>query len=312
MELWIGLTVMAALMQSVRTAGQKQLAHGLTSAGAAVVRYLYGLPFVALYLCWLVYWQSDAPGVLPEGNERFYLFALLASIAQLIATALMVWLFRFRNFAIGSMYVKTEALMAALLGVVLFSETLSVIGWLSILLGALGIVLISSRAGLVASDGHAQSIWQKLSQLLFNPAAGVGLLAGGLFALTSLFLRQASLTLESDFQLSAAFTLAVMVLMQTLIGVVYLALRSAQDWRAMALQHRTCFFVGLTSVLGSVGWFTAMTLQPVAYVKAVGQVEFIFTLAIAVLFFRERLTAREILGMLVIITGVLLLLLARH
>ena len=80
----------------------------------------------------------------------------------------------------------------------------------------------------------------------------------------------------------------------------------------MALQHRTCFFVGLTSVLGSVGWFTAMTLQPVAYVKAVGQVEFIFTLAIAVLFFRERLTAREILGMLVIITGVLLLLLARH
>lgn len=307
MEVWVGLTVMAALMQSVRTAGQKKLAHGLTATGAAVVRYLYGLPFALLYLFWLVYWQPDASGSLPDSNERFLLFAFLASLTQLIATALMVWLFRFRNFAIGSMYVKTEALLAALLGAVLFSESLSAMAWLSIVLGAIGIMLISSRKSSAPEHGADQS---HLMQWLFNPAAGTGLLAGGLFAMTSLCLRQASLSLDTGFQLSAAYTLAVMVIMQSLIGILYLSFRSASDWGAMSRQHPACVFVGLTSVMGSVGWFTAMTLQPVAYVKAVGQIEFIFTLMIAVLFFREKLTAREILGMLVIVAGVLLLLLA--
>ncbi len=310
MEVWVLLTVMAALMQSVRTAGQKQLGHGLTSAGAAVVRYLYGLPFVAAYLLWLLFFQQEQSQSLPELNSRFLWFALLASIAQLVATALMVWLFRFRNFAVGSLYVKTEAMLAALLGVVLFSESLSWIGWLSISMGAVGIVLMSSRGALSDTEKQSLSLAQKISGFLFNPAAGVGLLAGGLFALTSLCLRQASLTLDSDFQLSAAFTLAVMVVLQSIIGSIYLLLRSRNDWLAMKQQTGICLFVGLTSVIGSIGWFTAMTLQPVAYVKAVGQVEFIFTLSIAVLFFKERLHPREVLGMVVIIAGVLLLLLA--
>lgn len=313
MSTWVALTLMAALMQSVRTAGQKSLGHGLTASGAAVVRYLYGLPFALIYLVVLIFWAGSdeaSLAVIPKPELRFWGYALFAAICQLIATALMVWLFRFRNFALGSFYVKTEAMLAAVLGVLIWSETLSLLAWLSIGLGAVGIFLMGQgKAYLVKSDrGKALSWGQRIKHFLLDPAAGVGLLAGLLFALTSLSLRQASLSLDLDFQLGAAVTLVVMVILQTLIGALYLSWRSPSDWKAMKLQTGVCAFVGLTSVVGSVGWFTAMTLQPVAYVKAVGQIEFVFTLLVAVLFFKERPSPIELIGMGAILSGVLLLL----
>ena len=310
MSIWVALTLMAALMQSVRTAGQKSLGHGLTASGAAVVRYLFGLPFALLYLAVLLSFSDVS---LPQPTLRFWGYALFAAVCQLVATALMVWLFRFRNFALGSFYVKTEAMLAAVLGVLIWSETLSWLAWSSILLGAVGIFLMGQgKASLLSVDAEqgSPSFGQRIRHFFLDPAAGVGLLAGLLFALTSLSLRQASLSLELDFQLGAAVTLVVMVVLQTLIGAFYLSWRSPSDWRAMANQMPVCSFVGLTSVIGSVGWFTAMTLQPVAYVKAVGQIEFVFTLLVAVFFFKERPSPIELVGMGAILSGVLLLLLS--
>ena len=69
-------------------------------------------------------------------------------------------------------------------------------------------------------------------------------------------------------------------------------------------------FVGATSVVGSAGWFTAFTLERAAYVKTLGQVEFVLTLAISVLYFKELPKKMELLGMAALISGVILLLLA--
>ena len=52
--------------------------------------------------------------------------------------------------------------------------------------------------------------------------------------------------------------------------------------------------------LGIIFWFTAFTLQNAAYVKAVGQIELIFSLLISTLFFKDHINAREVLGMLLI------------
>ena len=69
-------------------------------------------------------------------------------------------------------------------------------------------------------------------------------------------------------------------------------------------------FVGITSALGSIGWFTAFTLQKASLVKAVGQIEFIFTLAISILFIRERTSPVELCGMLLVVAGIVYLLVA--
>ena len=56
-------------------------------------------------------------------------------------------------------------------------------------------------------------------------------------------------------------------------------------------------------------WPTAFTLQNVAYVKAVGQVELIFSLAASILFFNEKFTRREAVGIALISASVLSLVL---
>ena len=61
-------------------------------------------------------------------------------------------------------------------------------------------------------------------------------------------------------------------------------------------------------MLGSVGWFTAMALQNAAYVRAVGQVELLFTFLTSVIVFKEKVTVNEVFGTVLIVGGILVLL----
>ena len=66
--------------------------------------------------------------------------------------------------------------------------------------------------------------------------------------------------------------------------------------------------MGITGTLGSIGWYTAFALQEAAIVKTLGQVEFIFTVAITYLFFKERISKVEWIGMVLVLASILLLL----
>ncbi len=49
-------------------------------------------------------------------------------------------------------------------------------------------------------------------------------------------------------------------------------------------------------MLGSVGWFTAMTLEQAYYVRAFGQIEFVFAMLVSTRLFRERYRLNELVG----------------
>src|SRR3546814_18587472 len=93
-----------------------------------------------------------------------------------------------------------------------------------------------------------------------------------------------------------------------LLGGWVLATR-AGELAAIARAWKTCVFVGLTSALGSVGWFTAMTIERASYVKAIGQIEFVFAIAVSTLVFAERSTPPAPFGMSLIAVCIVLLLL---
>ena len=95
-----------------------------------------------------------------------------------------------------------------------------------------------------------------------------------------------------------------MVCLQTLIMWVYGAIRSPAQFALIARQWRVSLFVGVTSALGSIGWFTAMTVERASYVKALGQIEFVFALVISTLFFRERTTGLELVGMMLVAVAI--------
>jgi drug/metabolite transporter (DMT)-like permease len=65
-------------------------------------------------------------------------------------------------------------------------------------------------------------------------------------------------------------------------------------------------FIGVTSAVGSIAWFTAFTLQNASYIRAVGQIEVVFTLLISVLYFRERISSLELAGIAATVAGILL------
>ena len=299
-HLWIFLTLFAVVMQTVRTAGQKQLSAHMDAVAATLVRFLFGLPFAVAYLFAVSRWYQ---ATLPQTNGTFWVFAVIASVTQVVATALLIYLFSLRNFAVGTTYARTEAFLTALVGALLFGELITLPGWAAILASVSGVVVLT------IARTHIEAI--TLLQRLWNPAAAVGLASGLCFALASLSLRKASLSLEiSNFQLSAGMTLVTMVSIQTAITASYVAIKNARQFGTIFHHWRECLFVGLTSALGSIGWFTAMTLERAAYVKALGQIEFVFALGISTFFFRERSNALELGGMALIAVGVLVLVLA--
>lgn len=298
--IWIPITLFAVVMQTVRTAGQKQLTAHLDPIAVTLVRFLFGLPFAAVYLACVAAW-SDAS--LPPLNGTFVVYTALGGVAQIIATVLLIHLFSLRNFAVGTTYARTEAFLTAFIGALFFGEWISIQGWVAIVISVAGVVVLTIARSHVDSGSVLGRLW--------NRAAAIGLASGLGFALASLSIRKASLSFGiDDFLLSAGITLVLMIILQTFIMVVYVAVRSPTQFAIIARQWRVSLFVGLTSALGSIGWFTAMTVERAAYVKALGQVEFLFALVISTLFFRERTTRVELMGMTLVAGGVVILLLA--
>lgn len=293
MHSWVYFTLLAAFMQAVRTAGQKKLSEQLSAMATTSVRYIYALPFAWLYLfAVLGYQEQDMPAL----NAAFLGYGLFACVMQIIGTWCLVVAFKYRNFAVATSLAKTEAIQVAVVGAIFFSASLSGLAWLSVLVGVIGVLLVSK-------------VKFSLQDMLHNPGAGFGLASGLGLAITTLLIRQTSLALNIDLILSAAVTLVFMISIQSLLSLVYLGMTQYKQLIAMLVHWRGCLFVGITSVLGSIGWFTAASLQNAAYVKALGQVEFFVTLFITYRIFKEKISLKEYAGMLLIILSVVILLL---
>jgi drug/metabolite transporter (DMT)-like permease len=88
---------------------------------------------------------------------------------------------------------------------------------------------------------------------------------------------------------------------------LWLAWREAGQITAVWQARAVAGWIGLTSMAGSFCWFLAFTLQSAAYVKAVGQIELIFSILASALFFKETIPKREMAGIAVLGVSIVLL-----
>jgi drug/metabolite transporter (DMT)-like permease len=88
---------------------------------------------------------------------------------------------------------------------------------------------------------------------------------------------------------------------------VWLGLAEPGEAGRVARAWRRTLPVSVTGVTASLAWFTAFALYNAAYVRAIGQVEVVFTILASGLIFRERLAAREIAGILLVVASLLLI-----
>lgn len=301
--LWIPISAFAALMQAVRTAAQKALNARLSTWMTTYVRSIFGLPFMLLYL-WVVV-EIEGIGA-PGFSVEYLLYCAGAAAAQVIATFLLILLFRMSNFAVGTMLSKTDVMQTAIIGSLLFSEAISAVGWIAIILTVLGVILISGGRVRSALPGSSGGLWRAM----VSPATAIGLATGLCFSLSYLFLREASLVMEVGTRpWRAAWTMVMVTSMQVIGLGIWLLLTEAREFARLPALIRPCLFIGVTSALGSIGWFTAMALQNASYVKAVGQIEVVFTVLISTLYFHESIRRVEFLGIGMIVLGVLLFIL---
>lgn len=299
-ELWIPITIFAAFCQNLRSALQKHLKGRLGTTGATFVRFGYGFPFALLYLAFL---HAGLGHGLPAPNLTFLAAGALGGLAQIVATFLLVHLFSYRNFAVGTAYSKTEPVQAAIFGLVLLGETVTAGAVAAILIGVAGVVMISIAR-------QPLTLRAVIASLIGRPAL-IGLASAASFGVSAVLYRQASTALDGpNFIMQAAFTLAFVTLFQTVAMVLWMAWREPDQLRASLVHWRVAIWVGLVGVAGSAGWFTAMTLQQVAYVRALGQIELVFTFLASWFAFKERINRSELVGCILIVSGILLLLAA--
>jgi len=298
MEIWIPITIVAAFCQNLRSALQKHLKGKLSTGGATYVRFFYAWPFAVLYVFGLNTW-GEMP--IPEIKGLFLLYCVLGGLSQIIFTGLLVWLFSFRNFAVGTTFSKTETVQVALLAFLLLGDTLT---W-----GAIFAIVVSVMGVMAMSLAQTNITFKTLFTGLTEKSTMIGLASGLFLGASVVFFRGAALELDYDgFVMPAAFTLAVSVVIQTIFMGLYLLWREPGQMTDVLKNWKWSLAVGVAGVLGSIAWFTAFTLENAALVRAVGQIELVFTFAFSTLIFHEKSTKLEMAGILLVIAGILLIL----
>lgn len=300
---WIPISIFGAGTQAVRTAAQRELNATLSNLGTTYVRAVFGLPPVVLAVLLATTWEGRAPGWPPLA---FWVNVSIAALTQVLATVLLIEMFKLKDFAVGTMLTKFDVVIASILGALFFSETISLGGILALCVVMAGVLLLAfGRLKLMAAGKRAV-----VGELLTTLSAWPIVVATGtatMFALSYLFVREAIVTFGGG---SPAFR-GVWSLLVTLIiqmaGVGAWLKRFEPDaFAAIKTRLPLSTFVGLASAVGSLAWYIAFAIANPAYVRAVGQIEVVFTLLIARFRFGERLTALEFVGMGIVTLGVVL------
>jgi drug/metabolite transporter (DMT)-like permease len=299
--LWIPLTLAAAVAQTVRNAAQRHLTPLLGTLGATLVRFLYGLPFALL---WLAVVAAVGRYALPAPNAAFAGWVLAASVAQIVATALLLSVMEERNFALGIAYAKTEVVQVAIFGLVFLGDPLT-----PGLVAAIGFATVGVMLLAPVDRQHPLralvSGWTSRSALL-------GIASGAGFGLASVGYRGAALTLAgAPFPMAAAYTLVAAQALQTVLLGGWLLAREAEIVSRVLREWRKSLFAGFMGAAASVGWFTAFVIEPAAHVRTLALVEVLFSYAVARRFFRERFRRIEIAGMLLLTVGIVIVTVAR-
>ena len=409
--LWIPLTLAAAFFQNLRSAAQRQLKSQLSDLTAASVRFLFALPFALLWLLILAYGFDMA---IPDGSLEFVGWVIGGSVAQILFTFLLLRLFSFSNFAVGTALSKTEAVQVIILEAIILHESVTLGATVAIISAFIGVMVMTigrvrrhprrstsipcrfelngatvaghiidlsiGGIGIEFTDDvsaislekeyllHVSSqdlganatfsvitrkvpeqandtvfgfqyvhktqlqeeaaftlfygennAWSRRQQsglrfglhnflALARRTLSVGLACGLFLGLSSVLFRGAALSLDdASLLMRSSFTLVAATLVQTAILLVWLGCFQPTELRKTFRLWPTCLGVGFTGFVASICWFTAFTITHVAYVRALGQIELVFTFLASVFVFKEKVSKAEVMGVIILAAAIVML-----
>jgi drug/metabolite transporter (DMT)-like permease len=291
---WVLATLIAAAAQTARNATQASLTRAIGTVGATQVRFLFGLPFALLFLL-LVAGIGGQP--VPALTLEALGFTVLGALAQIAATALMLFTMKSQSFAVTTALIKTEPVLVALIAAAVLGDPVTWPMLAAIAIATAGVILMSLKPG--TDPGR----WRTAGPAL------TGLLAGALFGLAAIGFRGGILALPTgDFLIRATTTLALSLALQAAFLLLWMLAFDRTALIASFRVWRSSLGAGFLGAFASQFWFIGFSLTSAANVRTLALVEVIMALVVARFVFRQRLLPRQTLGMAVILLGVTLLL----
>jgi drug/metabolite transporter (DMT)-like permease len=289
--LWAVLTLIAAAGQTARNAMQRELTATLGTVGATHVRFLFGFPFALIFLL-AVMVATKAP--LPHPPLNFCAWIALGALAQIAATALMLAAMGERSFVVAIAYIKTEPVQVALFGLVFLHDALTPTLAAAVVIATAGVIVMSLKPGVASAMSVRPTVY--------------GLVGGTMFALSAIGYRGAILSLHlPDFVMAATFTLAVGLVLQSVLLSAYLAVRDMAVLRAIAREWKPSLLAGFMGAFASQFWFLAFAIATAASVRTLALVEVLMAQAVSKFIFKQPATLRELIGIVLVVIGVVIL-----
>lgn len=273
--LWVFATVVATGLQVARNALQRGMIGDAGPWGATLVRFLFGLPFTLVLGLILILVMGER--LHPELSTGYWVETLAGAACQMVATASLLVAMRRAGFAVGTTVQQSSLPLAAILGLVIFHDTLSPIGWTGVAVTTAGLVILT---------------WPREAkgpELLSGGA--YGLVSGLLFGFSMNAFRHATRSLEPHHPLFASVaTVTVTQTVQSLVLVAYLAWRHPWALRAVVTDWRKSLGAGFCGAGASALWLMALALAPAASVRSVAVIETPLAVAAGRRLFKEKLS----------------------
>ena len=296
---WIVVTIIAAFFQNLRSSFQKKINKEVSTIASTYVRFSFALPLAIILF--FVYFKDFSVFMEVIKQPGFLIDVTMASIFQVIFTFVLLYLFKFSNFVVGTSLSKTEVVQVAIFEYFILNEKLSKLGISGIIISTLGVIILSIKD------------LKLFLQNIFSKTTLIGLISGLFLALSIVYFRSAALSLEnfnSNFE-KVITTLLFGLLIPTIILTIYLLLFEKNEFIKLYNDKYDCMLIGVGGFFASLSWFYAFTLIQASFVRAVGQIELLFSYFSSRYFFKEKVRVTEIIGIIIFVFGVTILLFSR-
>ena len=295
---WVVITVIASLSQTLRSVFQKNIIEDVGVLVSAYSRFVFALPFVALLA--VLFLGSQELVLLKTISSKAWFFLIAASICQILFTIILIKLFTLRSFAIGIAFSKTEVIQTTLLEIIIIGFILTSHVFLSIIVGFIGMLFMSK-----------QKLLEKLGyDSLFFKQITLGVLCGIFLGASSVLYKVALDGVSTDFIYKKVIVMSFLALtFQSIIfGAYIISTEGTQKVLKLFLIWKKGLPVGFFGCAATFCWFSAFSLADATFVRAVGQLEIVFSILISYLFYKEKITGFEFIGMTLITLSILALL----
>ena len=295
---WVLITVIASLSQTLRSVFQKNLIEYVGVLTSAYSRFIFALPFVTLLAVFFLDTQDLV--ILKNFSSTAWFFLIAASICQILFTIILIKLFTLRSFAIGVAFSKTEVIQTTLLEIIIVGFILTSQVLLAIIIGFIG-MLFMSKQKLIGN--------MKYNSLFFKQVT-LGVSCGIFLGLSSVLYKVALDTVTSDLIYKKVLVLSFLALafQSAIFGTYIIVTEGTQNALKLMLIWKRGLPVGFFAFAATFCWFYAFSLVDATLVRAVGQLEIVFSVLISFIFYKERITGFELIGMSLITISILALL----